>query len=102
MICHYFKYMWGSGGSPGEENGNPLQYSGLENPHGQRSLAGYSPWGRQESDVTEQLSTAQHLSRNLSSSSTGNTEEKFETRIMFSSSQVNHFSVMFHFLPGYI
>ena len=33
----------GSGRSPGEENGNPLQYSCLENPHGQRSLAGYSP-----------------------------------------------------------
>ena len=39
----------------GEENGNPLQYSCLENPHGQRSLAGYSPWGRKESDLTEQL-----------------------------------------------
>ena len=25
--------------------GNPLQYSCLENPHGQRSLVGYSPWG---------------------------------------------------------
>ena len=24
-------------------HGNPLQYSCLENPHGQRSLAGYSP-----------------------------------------------------------
>ena len=35
----------GSGRSPGEENGNPLQYSCLENPLGQRSLAGYSPWG---------------------------------------------------------
>ena len=22
-------------------------------PHGQRSLAGYSPWGREESDMTE-------------------------------------------------
>jgi len=30
------------GRSPGEEPGNPLQYSGLENP-GQRSLAGYGP-----------------------------------------------------------
>ena len=28
----------GSGRSPGEGNGNPLQYSCLENPHGQRSL----------------------------------------------------------------
>ena len=39
--------------SPGEGNGNPLQYSCLENPHGQRSLVGYSPWGREESDMTE-------------------------------------------------
>ena len=35
----------GSGRSPGEGNGNPLQYSCLENPHGQRSLAGYRPRG---------------------------------------------------------
>ena len=30
----------GLGRSPGEGNGNPLQYSCLENPHGQRSLVG--------------------------------------------------------------
>ena len=30
-----------------------LQYSCLENPHGQRSLAGYSPWGHKELDMTE-------------------------------------------------
>ena len=42
-----------------EEKGYPLQYSCLENPHGQRSLAGYSSWGRKESDMTEWLSTAQ-------------------------------------------
>ena len=30
---------------PGEENGNPLQYSCLEKSHGQRSLAGYSLLG---------------------------------------------------------
>ena len=35
----------GWGRSPGRGNVNPLQYSCLENPHGQRSLAGYSPWG---------------------------------------------------------
>ena len=29
----------------------------LENPRGQRSLAGYSPWGRKESNTTERLST---------------------------------------------
>ena len=30
----------------GEGNANPLQYSCLENPHGQRSLEGYSSQGR--------------------------------------------------------
>ena len=30
-----------------------LQHSCLENPHEQRSLAGYSPWGGKESDTTE-------------------------------------------------
>ena len=33
----------GLGRSPAGGQGNPLQYSCLENPHGQRSLAGYSP-----------------------------------------------------------
>ena len=45
----------GSGRSPGVGNGNPLQYSCLENPHGQRGLVGYSPWGCKESDMTERL-----------------------------------------------
>ena len=49
----------GLGRSPGERKGYPLQYSGLENPHGQRSLVGYSPWGCKESDTTEWLSTWQ-------------------------------------------
>ena len=31
----------GSGRSPGEGTGSPLQYSCLEDPRGQRSLAGY-------------------------------------------------------------
>ena len=39
--------------SLGEGRGNPFQYSCLENPHGQRSLAGYRPWGRKESDTTK-------------------------------------------------
>ena len=34
-------------------HGHPLQYSCLENHHGQRSLAGYSPRGHKESDTTE-------------------------------------------------
>ena len=45
----------GLGRSPGGEQGSPLQYSCLENPVGQRSLAGYSPWGHKESDTTEWL-----------------------------------------------
>ena len=45
----------GLGRSLGEGHGNPLQYSCLENLYGQRSLAGYSAWGRQESDTTERL-----------------------------------------------
>ena len=40
---------------PWRRHGNPLQYSYLENLHGQRSLVGYSPWGCKESDRTEQL-----------------------------------------------
>ena len=40
---------------PAEGNDNPLQCSCLENPHGQRSLMGYSPWGHRESDTTELL-----------------------------------------------
>ena len=42
-----------------ERHGNPLQYSCLEIPHGQRSLAGYSKCGHKESDLTERLSRAQ-------------------------------------------
>ena len=40
------------GSIPGRGHGNPLQYPCLENPHGQRSLVGYSPWGLKESDMT--------------------------------------------------
>ena len=47
----------GSGRSTGEGIGYPLQYSCLENPHGQRSLAGYNPWGHNKSDMTEHLGT---------------------------------------------
>ena len=45
----------GLGRSPGGGHGNPLQYSCLQNPHGQRNLAGYSPWGDKESDTTGPL-----------------------------------------------
>ena len=48
VICHLL----------GKAHGDPLQYSCLENPHGQRSLVGYSPWGHKESDTTKWLSMA--------------------------------------------
>ena len=48
----------GWGRSPGGGHGHALQYSCLGNSHGQRSLAGYSPWGHKEWDMTERLSTA--------------------------------------------
>ena len=41
------------GRPPGGGHGNLLLYSCLENPHGQRSLVGYSPWGHKEADRTQ-------------------------------------------------
>ena len=51
----------GLGRSRGGGHSNPLQYSRLENLHGQRSLVGYSPWGCKELDTTEWLSTAHNI-----------------------------------------
>ena len=41
--------------SPGGGHGNPLQYSCLENPHGQKSLARCRSWGHKESDMPEHI-----------------------------------------------
>ena len=41
----------GPGRSPGEENGQPTPVFLPGKSHGQRSLAGYSPWGHRESDM---------------------------------------------------
>ena len=46
---------------PEGDHGNPLQYSRLENPHRQRSLAGYNPLGCKKLDTTEWLSTHREL-----------------------------------------
>ena len=43
----------GLGRSFGEGHGNLLQNSCLENLQGQRSLVGYSPWGRKDLDMAE-------------------------------------------------
>ena len=47
----------GSGSSPGERSGNPLQSSCLGKSHRQRSLAGYSPWGHKR--IRHDLATKQ-------------------------------------------
>ena len=47
------------GRSPRGGHGNPFQHSCLENLHGHRSLAGYSPPSLKELDMTERLSIAQ-------------------------------------------
>ena len=71
----------GSGRSPGGGNGNPLQSSCSENPLGQRSLAGYSPKGHKESDMTKQLSTTQHstdLTQDEKSLALGSSQDALE------------------------
>ena len=45
----------GSGRSPGEVNGNSLQYSCLENSVNRGAWVGYSPWGHKKSNTTERL-----------------------------------------------
>ena len=42
-----------SGRSPGEGNGNQVEYSCLENPMHRGAWLGYSPWGCKELDTTE-------------------------------------------------
>ena len=59
----------GLGQSPGGGHGNQLQYSCLENLHGQRSLVGCSLWGRKESDTTERLSISSSITVDDGSSS---------------------------------
>ena len=58
----------GEGSIPGLErshgggHSNPPQYSCLENLQGQRNQVGFSPWGRKESDMGQQLSIAHQVS----------------------------------------
>ena len=45
--------IFGSGRSPGGENGQPTLVFLLGKFHGQRSLAGHSLWDHKESEMTE-------------------------------------------------
>ena len=49
-IIYIYIFIPGSGRCPEGGHGNPLQDS-----HGQKSLAGYSLWGCEELDMTDQL-----------------------------------------------
>ena len=51
--------------SPGERNGNPLQYSCLENPMNQRTLMGYSPWSRKRVRYNLALNSNSKFSQDL-------------------------------------
>ena len=66
----------------GARYGNPLQYSCLENPHEQKSLVGYSPWGHKESDMTERLGAHIHICAHagVSTGVPGNREASQESR----------------------
>ena len=60
----------GSGRSPGEGNGNLLQYSTEQEPApgkflGQRSLVGHGPWGCKELETTEHTHTHTHTHTHL-------------------------------------
>ena len=68
----YLPTMWvdlglipGLGRSSGEGNGNPLQYSCLENPMDGWSLVGYSLWGHKELKMTERLHFHFHLNKSF-------------------------------------
>ena len=52
LHCRQILYQLSYQGSPGEGNGNPHQYSCLENSM-DREAWGYNPWGGKESDTTE-------------------------------------------------
>ena len=51
----------GLGRSLGVEHSNPLQYSCLKNPHGQRSLSGYSPVRRVAKSRTRLKQLSEHI-----------------------------------------
>ena len=65
-FCFFFLSDWYGEGWGG--HGNLLQYSCIENYHGQRCLVGYSPWGHKELETTELLIIAQHMVRGKGSS----------------------------------
>ena len=73
----------GCGRFPGEGNGNPLPVFLPGKFHGERSLAGYSPWGRKELDTTKHART--HTHTHTEYSSTGSLFQVQDVSVQFSS-----------------
>ena len=74
----------GLGSSPGGRNWQPTPVFFSREFHGQRSLAGYSPWGHKESNTTEQL-THTHI-------------KKYQINVMYFSET----SYLFKYLRGHL
>ena len=86
----------GSGRSPGEGNGNPLQYSYLENPMDGGTWLGYSPWGRKELYITERL----HLFTRKDSESEWLVKDNLETNpITIKPKTSSHVAEQFSWVP---
>ena len=68
-----------SGRSAGEGNGKPTPVLLPGEPHGGRSLIGYSPWGRKESDKTERF----HFHSNSMSNFLKNCQTVFHSSYAF-------------------
>ena len=71
-------------GSPLEEKWQPTPAFLPREFHGQRSLAGYSPWGRKESDMAEQLTLSLsliHFQRGLGVPGPDHRHSEDETRV---------------------
>ena len=85
------------GRSPGGGHGNPLRYSCLENPHGQRSLAGYSPWGHQESAMTEPHTRTRTHTNTRKDGVVWNLSRKYRTPVHWPL-QIQSFVLSTHFI----
>ena len=72
----------GLGRSPGERNGNSLQYFLPGKFHGQRSLVGYNPWGCKESDTTEHVHTHTQCTHTHTMPDGARWREKFTAKVV--------------------
>ena len=84
----------GSGRSPGVGNGNPL--------HGQISLAGYNPWGRKASDMTEHTYTHTHKSAHKPSRGSGHVSNDSNAQKSHSAKSRAFHNLLNHLIHNFI